>query len=83
MGLSFWAIWGGVDGWLRPGSGGRLRLVKFFTRYAILTVAAYGMMVRLHLDPVGLLVGVTSLGVAVGVEAVRGLRAPGTDRRSR
>ena len=87
IGLSFWAIRGGVDGWLRPrergGVGAGFRLVKFFTRYAILTLAAYGMMVRLHLDPVGLLVGVTSLGVAVGVEAVRGLSAPGTGRRSR
>jgi hypothetical protein len=49
-------------------------LVKFFTRHAIVAVAAYGMMVRLHLDPVGLLAGVSSLGVAVGVEALRDLR---------
>jgi len=49
-------------------------LVKFFTRHAIVALAAYGMMVRLHLDPVGLLAGVTSLGVAVGVEALRDLR---------
>jgi hypothetical protein len=49
-------------------------LVKFFTRHAIVAVAAYGMMVRLHLDPLGLLAGVSSLGVAVGVEALRDLR---------
>ena len=49
-------------------------LVKFFTRHGIVALAAYGMMVRLHLDPVGLLAGVTSLGVAVGVEALRDLR---------
>ena len=49
-------------------------LVKFFTRHAIVALAAYGMMVRLHLDAVGLLLGVTSLGVAVGVEALRDLR---------
>ena len=49
-------------------------LVKFFTRHAIVALAAYGMMVRLHLDPVGLLAGVSSLGVAVGVEALRDLR---------
>jgi hypothetical protein len=49
-------------------------LVKFFTRHAIVALAAYGMMVRLHLDPMGLLAGVSSLGVAVAVEAVRDLR---------
>jgi hypothetical protein len=49
-------------------------LVKFFTRHAIVALAAYGMMVRLHLDPVGLLMGVSSLGVAVAVEVLRDLR---------
>jgi hypothetical protein len=49
-------------------------LVKFFTRHAIVALAAYGMMVRLHLDPMGLLAGVSSLGVAVAVEALRDLR---------
>ena len=49
-------------------------LVKFFTRHAIVALAAYGMMVRLHLDPMGLLAGVSALGVAVGVEALRDLR---------
>jgi hypothetical protein len=49
-------------------------LVKFFTRHGILALAAYGMMVRLHLDPVGLLAGVSSLGVAVAGEALRDLR---------
>ena len=49
-------------------------LVKFFTRHGIVALAAYGMMVRLKLDPLGLLAGVSSLGVAVGVEAIRDLR---------
>jgi hypothetical protein len=49
-------------------------LVKFFTRHAIVALAAYGMMVRLHLDAMGLLAGVSSLGVAVAVEALRDLR---------
>jgi hypothetical protein len=49
-------------------------LVKFFTRHAIVAVAAYGMMVRLHLDAVGLLAGVSSLGVAVAVEALKVFR---------
>jgi len=85
IGLSFWAIAGSVDAFvgLRVGlrSGGetprksaRFHLVKFFTRHAMLALAAYGMMVRLQLDPVAMLVGVTSLGVAVAVEAVRSLR---------
>jgi hypothetical protein len=29
------------------------------------------MMVRLHLDPIGMLAGVSSLVIAVGVEALR------------
>lgn len=71
IGLSFWAIWGGLDGWMRAGSGRGFQLVKFFTRYAMLALAAYGMLVRLHLDPLSMLLGVSSLGVAVGVEALR------------
>ena len=81
IGLSFWAIRGSVDTLIALRSGsetGRnstgFTLVKFFTRHGIVALAAYGMMVRLHLDPVGLLAGVTSLGVAVGVEALRDLR---------
>jgi hypothetical protein len=74
IGLSAWAIRGAVDVLIARGerAGGRgPALVKFFTRHGILAVAAYGMMVRLHLDPVGMLVGVTSLALAAGVEAIR------------
>ena len=81
IGLSFWAIRGGVDALVRLRSGGEtgqktsaLTLVKFFTRHGIVALAAYGMMVRLRLDPVGLLAGVSSLGVAVAVEVLRDLR---------
>ena len=81
IGMSFWAIRGTVDALIALRSEaetGRISravvLVKFFTRHAIVALAAYGMMVRLHLDPVGLLAGVSSLGVAVGVEALRDLR---------
>jgi hypothetical protein len=81
IGMSFWAIRGTVDaliGLRSSGETGRIStvfvLVKFFTRHAIVALAAYGMMVRLHLDPLGLLAGVSSLGVAVGVEALRDLR---------
>ena len=82
IGLSFWAIWGGLEGWIRPGSGRVLQLVKFFTRYAMLAFAAYVMMARLHIDPVGMLAGVSALGVAAGAEAVRGRRAPDAGRHS-
>jgi cyanate permease len=81
IGLSFWAIWGSVDAFVGLRSVGetrrkpaRFHLVKFFTRHGMLALAAYGMMVRLQLDPVAMLLGVTSLGVAVAVEAVRSLR---------
>jgi hypothetical protein len=74
IGLSFWAIRGTVDGLIAGRKSPGFALVKFFTRHGIVALAAYGMMVRLHLDPVGLLAGVSSLGVAVGVEALRDLR---------
>ena len=81
IGLSFWAIRGTVDALIALRTGGETGrisavfvLVKFFTRHAIVALAAYGMMVRLHLDPLGLLAGVSALGVAVGVEALRDLR---------
>ncbi|MDO8678860.1 MAG: ATP synthase subunit I [Acidobacteriota bacterium] len=79
--LAFWAIQGIVDALIRSRSGGetprkkaRFQLVKFFTRHAILALAAYVMMVRLRVDPVAMLMGVSSLGAAVAVEALRGLR---------
>jgi hypothetical protein len=74
IGASFWAISGGVESLTTLGKWRGVHVVKFFTRYAILAFGAYGMMVRLRLDPLGLLTGVSSLGVAVGVEAIRGLR---------
>ena len=49
-------------------------LVKFFTRYAILAVAAYVIMARLRLPPLAVFAGASSLVVAVTVEAVRGIQ---------
>jgi hypothetical protein len=87
--LSFWAIQGTIDALIarRTGvarqsgeaaeSAGKkpgLQLVKFFTRHGMLALAAYGMMVRLHVDPLGLLAGVSSLVIAVAVEVLRDLR---------
>ncbi|MFM8534272.1 MAG: hypothetical protein ACKOEC_11935, partial [Acidimicrobiia bacterium] len=65
IGISFWAIRGAVDDLvlrLRSETGPKsaaFSLVKFFTRHAIVALAAYGMMVRLHLDPMGVLAGVS------------------------
>lgn len=61
----------GGRGQARSAGGGRSALVKFFTRHAILALVAYGMMTRLHLDPVGMIVGVTSVVVAAAMEAAR------------
>ena len=80
-GLSFWAIRGTVDALIAVRSSGETptkstgwQLVKFFTRHGILALAAYGMMVRLHLDALGLIVGVSSLFIAVAGEVLRDLR---------
>ena len=52
-------------------------LVKFFTRYAILAVAAYVIMARLRLPPVAVLAGASSLVLAVAFEALRGFSGSG------
>jgi hypothetical protein len=87
MWVSFRAIQAGVSA-LGAGAAGRrsgasLVLVKFFTRHVILAFAAYVMMARLHLDPIGMLLGVSSLGVAAAVEAARTLRSAGPGNRDR
>jgi hypothetical protein len=48
-------------------------LVKFFTRYAILALAAYVIMARLRLPPVAVVAGASSLVVAIMIEALRGV----------
>jgi hypothetical protein len=76
--VSYHGIKGGVDVLTGVSSGGGSRragmtagLVKVFTRYAILAVAAYVIMARLRLPPVAVCAGASSLVVAVMVEAVR------------
>ena len=78
IGLAFWAIRGAVLQLTAGAESGENRrnsrlfaLVKFFTRHAILALAAYGMMARLQLHPVGLLIGVSSIVMAAAVEAWR------------
>ena len=77
-GLSYWALTSLVNQSTERSETGEIRrvswvfaLVKFFTRHVILAVTAYGMMIRLHLDPVGMLVGVTSAVFAAAFEARR------------
>ena len=58
------------------GGGSRpvaIGLVKFFTRYAILALAAYVIMARFRLAPVAVFAGASSLVLAVTVEAARGV----------
>lgn len=50
------------------------RLVKFITRFAILGVIAYVMMVRLRAQPIWMLLGASSLVAAAALEAVRSPR---------
>src|SRR5258706_11277228 len=78
--ISYRGIKGGIDALTDGATGGGTRirtaigLVKFFTRYAILAVGAYGIMARLRLAPVAVFAGASSLVVAVMVEALRGIR---------
>ena len=78
--ISYHGIKSGIDAVAYAGPAGwtagrRARgLVKFFTRYAILAVAAYVIMARLRLPPLAVFAGASSLVVAVAVEAVRGIQ---------
>jgi hypothetical protein len=81
MGLSYWGVRAVGDVIADVGKRSENRgdfqrwaLVKFFTRHAILALAAYGMMARLELHPLGLLIGVSAPGVAVAFEVLRGKR---------
>jgi uncharacterized membrane protein len=78
VGLAIWALVGVVSALMSRDESGEIRpvsrafpLVKFFTRHVILAFVAYVMMVRLHLDPIGMVVGVTSVVVAATLEAAR------------
>ena len=90
--ISYRGIKGGIDAMVgRTGleeaeSGPPPRvwaLVKFFTRYAILALAAYVMLARLRLHPVGVFVGASSLIMAAAVEAIRSARPPSRDDHPR
>ena len=51
------------------------RLVKYITRFAMLAIIAYVMMVRLRAQPVWMLIGASALVAAAALEAVRPPRA--------
>jgi hypothetical protein len=77
--ISYRGIKGGVDALTEArtaGTGVRtaIGLVKFFTRYAILAIAAYVIMARLRLPPLAVFAGASSVVVAVAVEAGRGIQ---------
>jgi hypothetical protein len=72
--LAAYAYWGlrrGVDRALLGRNPGSWTLVKFFTRYAILAAAAYAMLARLRVSPVGFAVGASWPVVAVAATAAR------------
>jgi hypothetical protein len=71
--LSYSTLKGGVDAGFRR-KAPRWTLVKIFTRHAILAVAAYVILARLRLHPVGVIAGVSALAVAAGAAAVRSVR---------
>lgn len=77
VGISYRGIKGGIDAAAEGVRGSKVRraigLVKFFTRYGILTAAAYVIIARLTLPPVAVIAGASSLVAAVAVEAVRSL----------
>jgi hypothetical protein len=93
MAMSYRAIRGGVDvivpAGAEPPSGRRLAkrhvllVARFIGRYALLALAAYGMLVCLRIHPVGLLVGAASPVVAVAVEALRFVRISSRPGQSR
>jgi len=82
--VSYRGIRAGVTALTDPGvavsSAGRSTsrtrgLVKFITRFAILALIAYVMMVRLRAQPVWMLIGASSLVAAAALEAARTPRA--------
>ena len=85
--ISYHGIKAGMTALVDAGTGaGALRgvvigLVKLFTRYAILAVAAYVIVARLRLPPVAVFAGASSLVIAVMFEALRGLSHPGSPVR--
>ena len=73
---SFRSLKAGIDA-VFSGSARPATLVKIFTRYAILAIAAYVMLARLRLHPLGVLVGASSLVIAAASAAASAQRSHG------
>ncbi len=81
--VSYRGLKGVVDEGSSGGKTAFWALVKFFTRHAILALVAYVMLARLRIQPIGLIVGATSLVVAACAAAVRAISStsrPGDPR---
>jgi hypothetical protein len=70
-GVSYRGLKAAVYGAAEGGSRGLRALAKFFTRHAILAVAAYVMLARLRLPAWAVMAGASSVVVAVAVTALR------------
>jgi hypothetical protein len=87
IGVAYQSIKGGVDALVGRAAGpprGRraLLVVKFFTRYALLAVAAYVMLTCFRLHPVGVVAGTSSPFVAALMQVGRLSRARARRRHS-
>ena len=69
--VSYRGLKAGVYGAAGAAQGRAAALVKFFTRHAILAVAAYVMLARLRLPAWAVAAGASSLVVAVTIAAAR------------
>jgi hypothetical protein len=81
--VSYRGLKAGVYGAAGTGSGRAFALVKFFTRYAMLAVAAYVMLARLRLPAWAVAAGASSLVVAVAIAAVRAFGSVARHRNPR
>ena len=69
--VSYRGLKAGVSGAIVGGSGRAVALVKFFTRYAMLALAAYVMLARLRLPAWAVAAGASSPVVAIAIAAAR------------
>ena len=73
MAVSYAAIKGGVDAALkrRSSRAGAWAAFRFISRYGVIAVLAWAILVPLHAHPLGVFAGVTAPVLAIGIEAVR------------
>ena len=79
--ISYGTIKGAIDAVIDGAVAGRRprrrwgALVRGLARYGLLSVAAYVMIVRLRVNPAGLVAGASSLVIAAGWEGIGGARS--------